>query len=48
MVLETKMWALGVLVVTGVSFASRPLEAAEQGNLCLYADSYIYIKLDMS
>lgn len=40
MVLETKKWALGVLIATQGVISSRPSQQTEQGNTCVYRSIY--------
>lgn len=45
MVLESKIWVLGMLVAIGVSLASRPPQMTERGNICVYTNPCVYTYL---
>lgn len=48
MVLETKIWVLGVLVATGVSFLLGPLIRHSRKYMCVYKPMYIHLPIHVS
>lgn len=44
---ETKMWALGVLMVTGISLLLGLFSWTKQGNICVCTNWYMYVSLEI-
>ena len=45
MVLETKIWVLGVLVADGVSFLLAPLSWQRKKKMCVYTKPHVCVRV---